>query len=133
MNTASVFSIESRRAAIVSSIARTCPLRVQIASQTTAVSPTGGLISGGFAALAGLGNIPAQRVQAGQPEGVMLPSGKSATVSHVWTLPGSWEIPEGATLREMVAGHAVAEYIVLVSDVHVFGIHTDLKTQRVRK
>lgn len=133
MNTASVFSMETRRASIVAAITKTCPLRVQIASQTTAVSPTGGLISGGFAALAGLDSIPAQRVQMGQPESVALPSGKSATVSHVWTLPGTWQIPEGATLREMVAGNAVAEYIVLVADVHIYGIHTDLKTQRVKK
>ncbi len=128
-------TLQGRADAVIAAITKTCPLRVQVASQTTAVSPTGGLISGGFSALGGHESIPAQRVMAdaAKPE-IVEAGGKSVLVSHTWTLPGAWpQIPERATLREMVAGSAVAEYEILMADVHCFGLHTDLKTRRLKR
>lgn len=109
------------------------PLRVRVGQIGAQVSRTGDLVSGAFEIAAGAGIIPATKSGPNtKQQTVTLESGEIGVVGHIWTLLGAW--PQVATkmLLQVVdtAGNISGPtFEVLLSDVHDFGIHTEVRTR----
>ncbi len=104
------------------------PLRVAVTQPSTTISATGGLVSNGDQALAGMEAIPAQYVP-WRPEQVSTTGADHELMTDLWTLLGAWpQVPVGSTLVEVGSGK---RHQVLSSDVNAFDIHTDVRTHRM--
>ena len=115
------------------------PLRVRVGSFEKQYGRTGGEIAGAFVPLSGgegsgYVSIPATKSGKGlSTKSVALESGAEGVDTFVWTLLGSWPLIKEKMLLQVVdsiTGDITGQtHEVLLSDVHDFGIHTEVRTR----